>query len=247
MSGHNKWASIKHKKASQDAKRGKIFSKLAKELTMAAKSGGGDPGANPRLRLAISKAKQVNMPADNIDRAIKKGTGELPGVTYEEITYEGFGPKGVAIMVDVVTDNRNRATAEIRNIFSKKGGNMAGSGSVGWIFTKKGLILVKKDAADEDKVMTVALEAGAEDMSTEDEMYEITTSVADYEKVKAAIEQQGINIENAELTMVPSSTVKLDGQEAKQVLSLVDLLEDNDDVQNVYANFDVPENALEEK
>jgi YebC/PmpR family DNA-binding regulatory protein len=247
MSGHSKWATTKHKKAAIDAKRGKIFSKLAKEITMAAKAGGGGVDTNPRLRLAVSKAKSVNMPSDNIDRAIKKGTGELPGVIYEEITYEGYGPKGVAIMVEAATDNKNRTSAEIRNILSKKGGNLAGGGSVSWIFSKKGYILVKKEAADEDKVMSVALEAGAEDMRTETGMYEITTSIADFEKVKDTLLKNNIPTESAELTMIPSSLIKLDGQDAKQVLGLVEALEDHDDVQNVYANFDIPDDILKEE
>jgi len=246
VSGHNKWASIKHKKSAADAKRGKLFSKIAKEVTMAAKEGGGDVAVNARLRTAINKAKSFNMPADNIDRAIKKGTGELPGVVYEEIAYEGYGPKGVAIIVEVLTDNKNRASADIRNIFSKKGGNMAGSGSVSWIFRKKGFILVKADSADEDKVMSVALDAGAEDMKTEEGIHEITTSISDFEKVKSTLDKEGITIESAELTMIPSSSIKLEGQDAQQVLSLVELLEDNDDVQNVYANFDIPDELLEE-
>jgi len=245
MSGHNKWASIKHKKSAADAKRGKLFSKIAKEITMAAKEGGSDLAANARLRGAVNKAKSFNMPADNIDRAIKKGTGELPGVVYEEIAYEGYGPKGVAIIVEALTDNKNRTSADIRNIFSKKGGNMAGSGSVSWIFRKKGFILVKADSADEDKIMSVALDAGAEDMNAEEGMYEITTSVSGFEKVKSALDKEGIIIESAELTMIPSSSVKLEGQNAKQVLDLVELLEDNDDVQNVYANFDIPDEILE--
>ena len=244
MSGHNKWASIKHKKAATDSKRGKLFSKLSKELTVSAKAGGGDPSGNPRLRVAINKAKLVNMPADNIERAIKKGTGELPGVIYEEIAYEGYGPKGVAIIVEVLTDNKNRTGAEIRNTFSKKGGNMAGPGSVNWIFAKKGFIMVKTDNADEDNLMSIALDAGAEDMQIEEFMYEITTPVADLERVKEALEKANIEIESAELTMIPSSTIKLEGSDAKQVLGLVELLEDNDDVQNVYANFDIPDEML---
>ncbi len=246
MSGHNKWASIKHKKAATDSKRGKIFSKLSKELTASARAGGGDPLANARLRVAINKAKSVNMPADNIDRAIKKGTGELPGVTYEEIAYEGYGPKGVAIIAESLTDNKNRTSADIRNIFSKKGGNMAGSGSVSWIFTKKGFIMVVVANADEDTVMSVALEAGAEDMTTEEGMYEITTSVYAFEKVKDALEKVAIPVESAEITMIPASTIKLEGTDAKQVLSLVEMLEDHDDVQNVYANFDIPDELIEE-
>ncbi|MFA5500080.1 MAG: YebC/PmpR family DNA-binding transcriptional regulator [Candidatus Omnitrophota bacterium] len=246
MSGHNKWASIKHKKAATDAKRGKMFSKISKELTVAAKSGGGDPSGNPRLRVAINKAKAVNMPADNIDRAVKKGTGELPGVSYEEIAYEGYGPAGVAIIVEALTDNKNRTGAEIRNIFSKKGGNMAGQGSVSWLFSKKGFIMVKASDVDEDALMSAALDAGAEDMKMGEGMYEITTPVSVLEKVKEAIEKSNIKTESAELTMIPSSTVRLQASEAKQVLGLVELLEDNDDVQNVYANFDIPDEFLEE-
>lgn len=244
MSGHNKWASIKHKKAATDSKRGKIFSKLVKEITVAARSGGGDPVANSRLRVAVNKAKSVNMPADNIDRAVKKGTGELPGVTYEEAAYEGYGPKGVAIIAETLTDNKNRTSSDIRNIFSKKGGNMAGSGSVSWIFAKKGFIMVKTDEADEDSLMSIALDAGAEDMKTEEGLYEITTSVSDFERVKSELEKSGIPIESAEITMIPSSTIRIDGEDAKRVLSLVEMLEDHDDVQNVYANFDIPDELM---
>ena len=245
MSGHSKWASIKHKKAATDVKRGKIFSKLAKEITISAKGGGGDLDANARLRLAINKAKSVNMPADNIDRAIKKGTGELPGVSYEEISYEGYGPKGVAFIVEALTDNKNRTAAEIRNIFSKKGGNMAGPGSVSWMFTKKGFIMVKDSSADEDKVFSIALDSGAEDIKTESSLYEITTSVSAFEKVKDALEEANIEIESAEITMIPSNSIKIEGDDAKQVLALIDLLEDYEDVQNVYANFDIPDEFLE--
>jgi len=245
MSGHSKWASIKHKKAATDVKRGKIFSKLAKEITISAKGGGGDLDANARLRLAVNKAKSVNMPADNIDRAIKKGTGELPGVSYEEISYEGYGPKGVAFIVEALTDNKNRTAAEIRNIFSKKGGNMAGPGSVSWMFTKKGFIMVKDSSADEDKVFTAALDSGAEDIKTESSLYEITTPIAAFEKVKNALEEASIEIESAEITMIPSSSIQIEGDDAKQVLALIDLLEDYEDVQNVYANFDIPDEFLE--
>lgn len=246
MSGHSKWASIKHKKAATDVKRGKIFSKIAKEITISAKGGGGDLDANPRLRLAVNKAKSVNMPTDNIDRAIKKGTGELPGVSYEEISYEGYGPKGVAFIVEALTDNKNRAAAEIRNIFSKKGGNMAGPGSVSWMFTKKGFIMVKDSLADEDKVFTIALDSGAEDIKTESPLYEITTSVAAFEKVKNSLEEASIPVESAEITMIPSSSIRVEGDDAKQVLALIDLLEDYDDVQNVYANFDIPDEFFKE-
>jgi len=220
---------------------------LSKELTVAAKAGGGDPSGNARLRVAINKAKSVNMPADNIERAIKKGTGELPGVTYEEIAYEGYGPRGVAIIVEALTDNKNRTSAEIRNIFSKKGGNMAGTGSVAWLFNKKGFIIVNTDKSEEENLMSIVIEAGAEDMETVESAYEITTPVADFENVKSAIEKAGIEIESSELTMIPASTVKLEGADARSVLGLVELLEDNDDVQNVYANFDIPDDTFEEK
>jgi YebC/PmpR family DNA-binding regulatory protein len=246
MSGHNKWASIKHKKAIVDSKRGKLFSKLSKELTVSAKAGGGDLANNARLRVAVNKARAVNMPADNIERAVKKGTGELPGVSYEEIVYEGYGPKGVAIIAEALTDNKNRTGAEIRNIFSKKNGNMAGSGSVSWMFNKKGLIMVKADKIDEDKLMAIALDAGAEDMKLEEDIYEIITPVSGFEKVKDSMKGSNIEIESAELAMIPTSTVALDGIDAKSVLSLVEMLEDHDDVQNVYANFDIPDDVLGE-
>ncbi len=244
MSGHSKWASIKHKKAATDAKRGKLFTKIIKEITIAARNSGGDQEKNPRLRTAIDRAKQANMPADNIDRAVKKGTGELEGVTYEEFTMEGYGPKGVAIMVDVVTDNKNRTAADVRNIFSKKNGNIAGAGSVSWMFEKKGYIEVDKKAASEDSVMSIALDAGAQDMETEDEMYSITTDPKDFEAVKKALADNNIKPETADITMLPKSTVKLTGDDAKQVIALVEALEDSDDVQNVYANFDVPDEAV---
>jgi len=247
MSGHSKWASIKHKKAATDAKRGKLFTKLIKEITVSARSGGGNPEANPRLRLAVSKAKEANMPKDNIEKAIKKGTGELPGVVYEEVTYEGYGAQGVAILVEVLTDNKNRAAAEIRNIFAKKGANMAGAGSVLWQFQHKGLIIVNKKESSEDKLMNIILENGAEDMVTQSDAYEISTTVKDFENVKKAIEDASIAMVSAELTMIPSSTVKIsDTSTAQQILNLVSALEDNDDVQNVYANFDIPDEILNE-
>ena len=244
MSGHSKWASIKHKKAATDSKRGKTFTKLIKEITVAARRGGGDSNTNPRLRTAIDRAKQSNMPADNIERAIKKGTGELEGVTYEEFTIEGYGPGGVAIMVELLTDNKNRTTADIRNIFSKKNGNVAGAGSVSWIFEKKGYMEVEKTAASEDKIMSIVLDAGAQDMETEEDIYTIITDPKDFEAVKKSLEDNNIKAETAEITMVPKSTVKLTGDEAKQILALVDDLEDSDDVQNVYANFDVPDEII---
>jgi len=246
MSGHSKWASIKHKKGAADAKRGKLFTKLIRELTVAARNAGGNPDTNPRLRLAIQRAKDSNMPQDNIDRGIKKGTGELEGVTYEEITYEGYGPGGVAIMVEVLTDNKNRATSVVRNIFSKRGGNMAGQGSVAWMFEKKGYIVVNKNDATEDTLMTVALEAGAEDMKTEETTFAVTTGQGDFEKVKKAIEDNKIKIDASEITNVPKSTIRVEGDDAKKLLSLVNELEDNDDVQNVYANFDIPDEILKE-
>jgi YebC/PmpR family DNA-binding regulatory protein len=247
MSGHSKWASIKHKKAATDAKRGKLFTKLIKELTVAAREGGGDADANPRLRLAIQKAKDANMPKDNISNAIKKGTGELPGVTYESMMYEGYGPSGVAILVDVLTDNKNRAAAEIRSIFTKKNGNMAGAGSVAWQFKQKGVIIVDKDKAEEEKLMDIILENGADDMRSEDSCFEISTEIKEFESVKKALEDNKIEMSQAEITMVPDSNVKIEDKSvAQQILSLVNALEDNDDVQNVYSNFDIPDSILNE-
>jgi len=246
MSGHSKWAGIKHRKAAVDAKRGKIFSKLIKEITVSARQGGGNPDTNPRLRTAISAAKDANMPADNIERAIKKGTGELPGTSYEEISYEGYGPCGVAIVLECLTDNRNRTTAEIRNLFAKKGGNLAGAGSVTWIFRKIGLIIIDKDKVEEDRLMSIILEAGAEDMRVEADRYEVITEPADFENVKKAIVDNGIEYSVAELSMDPKSTIRTDGEKAKQILSLVEALEDSDDVQHVYANFDIPDAIIEE-
>ena len=246
MSGHSKWAGIKHKKALVDAKRGKLFSKLVKEIAVAARNGG-DLTANPRLRTAVSRAKEANVPADNIERAIKKGTGELPGATLEELTYEGYGPRGVAVMVEVLTDNKNRTSAEIRNIFSKGGGNLAGSGSVNWLFSKKGFIVVGKKAVDEEKLMNMVLDSGGDDIDITETSYDITTKVVNFESVKAALDGNGITTEVAELTMVPASYVKLEGNQAKQVLSLMETLEEHDDVQNVYANFDIPDELLQEK
>ena len=244
MSGHSKWASIKHKKGATDAKRGKVFTKLIREITVAARSGGGNPDTNPRLRLAIQRAKDSNMPQGNIDRGIKKGTGELEGVSYEEITYEGYGPGGVAIMVEVLTDNKNRATSEIRNILAKRGGNMAGHGSVAWIFEKKGYIVINRKDIEEDKLMSIALDAGAEDMQTEDTTYAVTTAPGDFDKVKKALEELNVKIDTADITSVPKSTLKITSEDAKKVLSLVSELEDQDDVQNVYANFDIPDDIL---
>lgn len=247
MSGHSKWASIKHKKAATDAKRGKVFTKLIKMITVAARSGGGDVNANPGLRLAVQKAKESNMPADNIERAIKKGTGEIPGVSYEHVSYEGYGPGGIAFFIEGLTDNKNRMTSEVRNIFSKAGGNLAGSGSVNWLFEKKGFFVINKSEVSEDKLMSVILDAGAEDLSLESDTYEVKGKPHDYEKIKKALEDNKIKTESAEITMIPKTTVKVTGDQAKQVLRLVEQLEDNDDVQNVYANFDIPDDILKEE
>jgi YebC/PmpR family DNA-binding regulatory protein len=244
MSGHSKWATTKHKKAATDAKRGKIFTKIGKEISVAARLGGGDPDGNPRLRTAVAKAKSVSMPGENIKRAIQKGTGELPGVSYEEIVYEGYGPGGVAVIIECLTDNRNRTVSEIRNIFSKAGSNMGEAGCVSWMFHKKGYLVVSSTKANEDQLMTLALDAGAEDMQAEDGNFVITTALSDFEKVKKALEDAAVPMDLAEITMIPQTYVKLDGKEAQQMLRLVDTLEDNDDVQNVYANFDIPDEIL---
>ena len=245
MSGHSKWATTKRRKASVDAKRGKIFSKLTKVIFVAARSGGGDPEMNPNLRLAVDKAKAANMPMDNIKKAIMKGTGELPSVNYEEVTYEGYGPGGVAIMMEVLTDNKNRTISEIRHIMSKNGGTMAEAGAVTWVFEKKGYILVDKKIIDEDSLMGVVLEAGAEDLKNdvEEENYEVITNAEDFQIVKAALQKTGIEMELAEVTMVPKTYVKLEGKEAEQMLKLFDAIEDHDDIQNVYANFNISENT----
>ncbi len=245
MSGHSKWATIKHKKAATDAKRGSLFTKLIKEITVAARSGG-KPDTNPRLRVAIERAKEASMPSDNIDRAVKKGTGELEGVSYEDITLEGYGPGGVAIYVEGVSDNKNRTTSEVRTIFTKKGGNMAGAGSVAWMFEKKGYIVIKKSVIEEDKLMSVALDAGAEDLIVEDDNYAVKTSPSDFFKVKKAIEDNKIPTESGEITLLPKSTVKVVGDDAKKVLDLVDSLEEHEDIQNVYANFDIPDDMIKE-
>jgi YebC/PmpR family DNA-binding regulatory protein len=246
MSGHSKWSTIKHKKAAQDAKRGAMFTKVIKELTVAARIGGGDVDMNPRLRTAVLKAKAVNMPQDTMQRAIMKGTGELPGVNYEEITYEGYGPGGVAMIVTVLTDNRNRTVAEIRKIFSKSGGNLGESGCVAWMFQKKGLIVIDKDKVDEDELFTIALEAGAEDVRPADAMYEVITSVEDFEPVKQGITSKGIEPASSEVSLLPQTTVRLEGSQARQLLKLMDELEEHDDVQNVYANFDIPDEVMAE-
>ncbi|MBC7357238.1 MAG: YebC/PmpR family DNA-binding transcriptional regulator [Desulfacinum sp.] len=245
MSGHSKWSTIRHKKAAQDAKRGKIFTKLIKEITVAARMGGGDPEANPRLRAAIAAAKAENMPKDNIERAIKKGTGELEGAAYEEVIYEGYGPGGVAILVEAMTDNRNRAASEVRHIFTKNGGSLGEAGCVAWMFDKHGMIVFSKEKVSEEEVMEVALEAGAEDVRDQEDQFEVVTTVADFEKVKAAFDERGLVYEMAEVTMVPQTTVRVEDEKtAQQLLRLMDMLEDNDDVQHAYANFDIPDEIL---
>lgn len=246
MSGHSKWHTIKHKKGATDAKRGKIFTKLIKEVTVAARTGGsGDVDLNARLRKAVTDAKAQNMPNDTIDRAIKRGTGELEGVNYEEITYEGYGINGVAVLVETMTDNRNRTVAELRHIFSKNGGNLGEAGSVAWIFDKKGLIIVDKEAKSEDELFEIAIEAGADDVKDEGEVYEIYTSPENYEAVNDAIKAAGIEPQNSEVSMIPQNYIKLEGDDAKKMLKLYDAVDDNDDVQNIYANFDIDESEME--
>ncbi|WP_419806773.1 YebC/PmpR family DNA-binding transcriptional regulator [Terriglobus sp.] len=241
MSGHSKWATIKHKKGALDAKRGKMFTRLIKEITVAAKQGGGDPDGNPRLRTAILAAKAENMPADNIKRATQRGTGEIEGLSYEEITFEGYGPGGVAVMVDVLTDNRNRAVSEVRHAFSKNGGNLGESGSVGYMFSKKGVIVLPKSAADEEKLTEIVLESGAEDLNDEGESWEILTGPKEFDAVRDAVTAAGLKPEHAEVSMVPSTYQKLEGAQANAMLRLLDVLEDLDDTQNVYSNFDFDE------
>jgi YebC/PmpR family DNA-binding regulatory protein len=247
MAGHSKWAQIKHKKAATDVKKGKVYSKISKEISIAARLGGGDPAGNPRLRTAIEKAKEANMPSDNVKRAIQKGTGELPGTAYEEVVYEGFGPGGAAILIEVLTDNRNRTVSEIRHLMSKHGGALGEAGSVSWIFEKRGYILVDKKAADEDTIMSVALDAGALDMRNDpkEDNYEVISAPEDLARVREAVEKNGIAVTLAEATMLPKSYVPLDAHQAVQMTRLVEALEDHEDVQNVYSNFDIPEEVLE--
>jgi len=244
MSGHNKWSTIKHKKGAADAKRGKIFTKLIKEISVAAKLGGGDPAGNPRLRTAIDKAKQENMPKDNIERAIKKGTGGMEGVVYEEITYEGYGPGGVAVLVEVMTDNRNRTVSEVRSCFTKGNGNMGETGCVAWMFDKKGLIVFPK-GTNLEKLFEAALEAGAEDVTDEEDQIEVVTDLSAFIEVREALEKAGFSYDSADITMIPQTMVKLEGKQAESMLKLMDRLEDNDDVQNVYANFDISAEEME--
>ncbi len=245
MSGHSKWSTIKRKKGAADAKRGKLFTKVIKEIMVAARFGGGDINANPRLRTAVLAAKAENMPKDNIERAIKKGTGELEGVNYEELIYEGYGPGGVAMILEVLTDNKNRTVADVRHIFSKHNGSLGEGGCVAWMFEKKGLILIDKSGTDEDRLIEVALDAGALDVKSTDKEFEVTTDVAKYEEVKKAIEGAGFKSNFAEVTMVPQSTVRLTGKEAEQMVKLMDGLEDSEDVQKVYANFDIADEEME--
>jgi len=245
MSGHSKWSTIKHKKGATDAKRGKIFTKLIKEITVAARMGGGDPETNPRLRHALNSARSQNMPKDTFERAIKKGTGELEGVNYEEILYEGYGPGGVAVLVECLTDNRNRTIAEVRQIFNKAGGNVGTDGCVAWMFDKKGLISVSMADSDENTLMEVALDAGAEDIREETDSFEIITEPSDFDTVKEAIDAAGIKYEEAEITMIPQNMTKVDGKEAEQMINFLEALDDCDDIQKFYSNADIPDEVID--
>ena len=244
MAGHSKWANIRHRKAAQDAKRGKIYTKLAREITVAAREGGGDPETNPRLRAAIERARKFNMPKENIERAIKRGTGEIAGESYEEVTYEGYGPGGVAIIVKCLTDNRNRTASEVRHAFSKHGGNLGTSGCVSWMFERKGVITIPADKYDEDEVMMAAIESGADDVVKEEGKFIIYTEPSSLEEVRKGIADSGIEIEEAKLDLIPNTTTKVEGETAEKVLKLLMALEDLDDVQEVYSNFDMPEEVL---
>jgi YebC/PmpR family DNA-binding regulatory protein len=243
MSGHSKWATIKHKKGAADAKRGRLFTKLIKEITMAARLGGGDPGGNPRLRKAIDDAKAVNMPAENIKRGVQRGTGELPGVSYEEVAYEGYGPGGVAVYIEAMTDNKNRTLPEIRTIFSKHGGNLGAEGSVRFLFQKKGYIAIEKEKASEDAVMEAAIEAGADDVRATDQYHEVMTDPESFAAVRSSLEEKKLPIAVAEISMLPTTEVVLDQRKADQMVKLMEALEDHDDVQHVWANFDFEETA----
>lgn len=244
MSGHNKWSSIKHKKGAADAKRGKVFTKIIKEITVAARSGGGDPDSNPRLRTAIASAKSSNMPNDNITRAIKKGTGEIEGVSYEEVTYEGYGPGGTAVLVEAMTDNKNRTIAEIRNLFGKSNGNLGANGCVNWMFQRKGLITIEKKDIEEDKLMELVLESGADDFTSEDDLFLVYTDANDLEKVRSFLESKNVKMQGAEISMIPSDTKELTGKDAENMLKLMEKLEDHDDVQKVHSNFDISEEEI---
>nr|WP_321401068.1 YebC/PmpR family DNA-binding transcriptional regulator [uncultured Desulfobacter sp.] len=245
MSGHSKWSTIKHKKGAADKKRAKIFTKLIKEITVAARMGGGDPGSNPRLRHAIDSAKAQNMPKDNVDRAIKKGTGDMDGVNYEEILYEGYGPGGVAVMVECLTDNKNRTIADVRYIFNKAGGNVGTDGCVAWMFDKKGVITVPKENAEEETLMEVAIDAGAEDIKDEGDSFDVLTAPEDFDAVKDAIDEAEIAYEVAEISMVPQNTTAVSGKEAEQMIKFMEALDDNDDIQNFYTNADIPDEAFD--
>ena len=245
MSGHSKWHSIKHKKGAADAKRGKVFTRIIKELTVAARDGGGDPDSNPRLRTVVADAKAANMPADNIKRAIRRGTGEEPGVSYEEVTYEAYGPGGAALLIEVLTDNTNRAVGEIRHLLSKHGGNLGTTNSVAWMFTKHGHLIVDKDGVDEEALMTVAIDAGADDFREDDDAWEVVTAPEAYEAVLEAVRQAGVEPVSARLAMLPQNYVKLEGAPARQILKLMDVLEDHDDVQHVWSNFDIDAKEIE--
>lgn len=247
MSGHSKWHNIKMRKGKQDAMRGKLFTKIAREIIVAAKEGGGNPDSNLRLRLTIQKAREASMPADNIKRAIQRGTGEIEGASYDEMTYEGYGPAGVAVLVQCLTDNRNRTVAELRNIFSKNGGNLGESGCVSWMFDSKGLIQIPSDKADEDSVMMATMDAGAEDIRTEDGTIDVFCSSEDFGKVRDAVSDAGFEFTSAEITMIPKNTIKIeDTKEAARILRLMDALEDNDDVQQAHANFDISDELMQE-
>lgn len=244
MSGHSKWATIKRKKAAVDAKRGKMFTRLIKEITIAAREGGGDLSGNPRLRLAVDNAKAANMPQDNIERAIKKATGELEGVTYHELIYEGYGPAGVAVLVEVATDNKNRTVADIRHIFSKNGGTLGENGSVAWMFDRKGIISLPKQGKSEDQIMEIILDAGAEDLQIEDDFFEIQTPLETFEPVRRALTEKNIDIENASLQWIAQNTISVSGDDAEKIMKLIEGLEDSDDVQNVYSNADFDEETI---
>jgi len=245
MSGHSKWHTIKHKKGAADAKRGKIFTRLIKELTVAARSGGGDPGMNPRLRTIIAAAKEVNMPADNIKKAIQRGTGELPGVVYEEITYEAYGPGGSALIIETMTDNKNRTVGELRHMLEKHAGNLGAANSVAWMFSKKGLIVVEKAKADEEKLLSIALEAGADDMADEGDNWEVLSDPSAFEAVRDAVKASGVEPASAQVAMLPQNYVKLTGAPANQMIRLMDALDDHEDVKQVWSNFDIEEKEIE--
>jgi YebC/PmpR family DNA-binding regulatory protein len=245
MSGHSKWSTIKHKKAAKDAKKGKLFTKFIKEITVAARMGGGDLNSNPRLRTAVTTARAASMPGENIDRAIKKGTGELEGVTYEEIQYEGYGPGGAAIIAQVLTDNKNRTVSEVRRLFAKHGGNLGETGCVSWMFDKKGLITIEKSQVDEERLMGIVLDAGAEDVRDEDDLFEVVTPAEDFAAVKDRLDQEKIVVASAQVTLVPKNTVDVDAKHVEQILKLTEELEDHDDVQSVSANFNIPNELMD--